>query len=149
MIEPPERATTAATHSIPVRRGHSTLPLAVDDLPDGVLVTSDDGRVLAANAVFLELTGRDATSLLHQQFESLLAEEDMVRLIGFRAMFGERVTRDNNVAFVTPAGERRPLVVSAIRSRDERRVIMTMRAPGSFQEALADGSRWAAEEQER
>lgn len=146
MSQPSARGST---FSIPVARTETNSPLALDELPDGVLVASVDGRLVAANAMFLELIGRDAAEVLNQQFEALVAEEDMVRLIGFQAMFSERITRDNNVAFVTPAGERRALLVSAVRSKDERHVVMTMRAAGSLQEALADGSRWAAEEQER
>jgi len=135
--------------SIRVGPGDVLSPLAIDELPDGVLVVSRDGRIEAANTPFLELLGRDMTGVVGHSFESLVAEEDMVHLVGFHGLFGERITRDNNVAFVTTSGERRALIISAIRSQDERNVIMTVRAAGSMQEALADGSRWAAEEQER
>jgi PAS domain S-box-containing protein len=123
--------------------------VALDDLPDGVLVVGRDGRIQAANAALLELTGRQVSEVLGKPFEALLAEEDMLHIVGFQAMFGERITRDNNVIFITPKGERHSLIVCAIHSRDGERVIMTARASGTVQEELADVSRWAAAEQER
>jgi PAS domain S-box-containing protein len=123
--------------------------VALDDLPDGVLVVSRDGRVEAANAALLEMTGRQVCEVLGRPFESLVAEEDMLKIVGFQAMFGERTTRDNNLIFITPQGNRHSLIVCAIRSQDDQRVIMTARAAGTVQEELADVSRWAAAEQER
>jgi PAS domain S-box-containing protein len=120
-----------------------------DELPDGVLVVSREGRIEAANTALLELTGRKASEVLGKPFEALVAEEDMLHIVGFQAVFGERATRDNNVIFITPGGHRHSLIVCATRSRDERRVIMTARASGTVQEELADVSRWAAAEQER
>jgi PAS domain S-box-containing protein len=123
--------------------------VALDELPDGVLVVSLDGRVEAANRVFLDLAGRTSGQLLGQRFEALVAEEDMLSIVGFQAMFGERSTRDNNVSFTTADGERRSLIVCSVRSRDERHVVMTARASGIVQQELADASRWVAEEQDR
>jgi PAS domain S-box-containing protein len=123
--------------------------VALDELPDGVLVVSLDGRVEAANRVFLDLVGRTRGQLLGQSFESLVAEEDMLSIVGFQAMFGERSTRDNNVSFTGAEGERRSLIVCSVRSRDERHVVMTARASGVVQQELADASRWVAEEQDR
>jgi signal transduction histidine kinase len=123
--------------------------VALDELPDGVLVASLDGRVEAANRVLLDLVVRTGGQIIGQRFESLVAEEDMLSIVGFQAMFGERTTRDNNVIFSTPEGERRSLIVSSVRSRDERHVIMTVRASGTVQQELADASRWVAEEQDR
>ena len=139
----------AASCSIRVARGEAASPLRIDELPDGVLVVTLDGQIEAANVAFLELVGRDLAGVVGHPFVALVAEEDMVHLVGFQMLFSEQVTRDNNVAFVTAAGERRALLISAIRAQDERHVIMTARSAGTMQEALADGSRWAAEEQER
>src|SRR4051812_44155940 len=99
----------------------------LDELPDGVLVASLDGHVEVANRAFLELAGRTGGQVIGQRLESLVAEEDMLSIVGFQAMFGERGTRDDNVIFTAPGGERRALIVSSVRSRDERRVIMTVR----------------------
>jgi PAS domain S-box-containing protein len=139
----------SATCSIRVARAEATVPLRIDELPDGVLVASTDGRIVAANAAFLELVDLELADVLGRPFEALVAEEDMVHLVGFQTLFSEHVTRDNHVAFMTAYGERRALLISAIRAQDERHVIMTARSAGTMQEALADGSRWAAEEQER
>ena len=125
------------------------IALALDDLPDGVLVSNLDGRIEAANRAFLDLTGRDIDEVLGQPLEALVADEDMLNIVGFQAMFGERRTRDNNVIFRAPGGERRNLIVGSVRTLDEQRVIMTARASGTAQEALADESRAAVAEQER
>jgi PAS domain S-box-containing protein len=127
--------------------GHITLSL--DELPDGVLVATLDGFVAAANSAFLNLIGRNSETVLGARFESLLAEEDVLHLVGFQTLFGERNTQDNNLSFVTPQGERRALVVSGVRSRDERHIVMTARTAGVIHEAMADASRWAAAEQDR
>jgi signal transduction histidine kinase len=125
------------------------LALTLDELPDGVLVVTADGRVEAANWAFLELTSRKLEEVLTRSFESLVGEEDMLNIVGFQAMFGDRRTQDNNVIFLAPDGTRRSLIVCSVRSRDEQRVIMTARPSGTVQEELADVSRWVAAEQER
>jgi PAS domain S-box-containing protein len=123
--------------------------VVIDDLPDGVLVATPDGRIEVANPAFLELTARSADQVVGRRLETLVAEEDVLNLVGFQAMFGERSTRDNHLIFLSPSGERRSLIVAGSRSRDERHVIMTARAAGTVQQALADESRWAAAEQQR
>ncbi len=125
------------------------LALALDELPDGVLVVNTSGRVEAANRAFLELVGHPLSALVGVQIESLVAEEDMLSIVGFQAVFGDGRTQDNNVTFRGPDGARRSLIVCSARSRDETRVIMTARASGTVQEELADVSRWVAAEQER
>jgi signal transduction histidine kinase len=135
--------------SLKNRWGEGKLALTLDELPDGVLVVSAEGRVEAANSGFLELTSRRIEEVLQRPFESLVAEEDMLSLVGFQAVFGDRRTQDNNVIFLAPDGRRRSLIVCSARSSDDRRVIMTARASGTVQEELADASRWAAAEQER
>jgi PAS domain S-box-containing protein len=125
------------------------IALGLDELPDGVLVATLDGRVEAANSAFLKLIGRSVAEVLGQPVESLVADEDMLKMVGFSAMFGERSTRDNHMFFTTPGGDSRALIVCSTRSRDEARVIMTVRASGTVQQALADESRWAAAEQAR
>ncbi len=125
------------------------IALALDELPDGVIVSNLEGRIQAANRAFLDLTGRDIDEVLGRPLEALVADEDMLNIVGFQAMFGERQTRDNNVIFLAPGGERRNLIVGSVRTHDERRVIMTARASGTAQEALADESRAAVAEQER
>jgi PAS domain S-box-containing protein len=147
-----ERSTIA---SGPGGAGHEggwddgNIALTLDDLPDGVLVSTLDGRIQAANRAFLDLTGRNIGEVLGRPLEALVADEDMLNIVGFHAMFGERQTRDNTVIFLAPGGERRNLIVCSVRTHDEQRVTMTARASGTAQEALADESRAAVAEQER
>ncbi len=129
--------------------GEGKLALRLDELPDGVLVVSAEGRIEAANWAFLQLAKRQLEDVLGQPFASLVAEEDMLNIVGFHAMFGDARTQDNNMIFCAPDGTRRSLIVCSVRSGDQERVIMTARASGTVQEELADVSRWAAAEQER
>jgi signal transduction histidine kinase len=129
--------------------GNGSWAITLDELPDGVLVVTLEGRIEAANRAFLELTARNVDEVLQRPLGSLVAEEDMLGIIGFEAMFGERRTQDNHVIFLTPDGSRRSLIVCSRRSRDEQHVVLTLRASGTVQQELADVSRWAAAEQDR
>ncbi|HWB79080.1 MAG TPA: ATP-binding protein [Nannocystaceae bacterium] len=124
-------------------------PQALDELPDGVVLLNLAGTIEGVNNAFLQMTGRSGAEVLHKSLETFVAEEDMLCLIGFQAMFGDARVEDACVIFKAPDGERRPLVVCSKKSRDGLRVIMTSRAPGKLQRELADHSRWAANEQER
>jgi PAS domain S-box-containing protein len=143
VVEPTNQAHTAASWDA------AKNSVAIDELPDGVIVVALDGRIQAANRAFLELATRSVGEVLGQRLESLVAEEDMLSIVGFQAMFGEGITRDNNVIFKSPDGQRHSLIVCSVRARDGQRVIMTVRAAGTVQEALADVSRWVAAEQDR
>jgi signal transduction histidine kinase len=152
IIEIPVEGITGTLTSIAPAPGgweERKLSVALDDFPDGVLVAGFDGRILGVNAVVLRIVERALADVLGRSFESLVGEEDMLRIIGFQSMFADQVTLDNNVIILTPSGERRPVVVSATRSSEEKRVIMTLRSAGIMQKELADVSRWAAAEQER
>jgi signal transduction histidine kinase len=123
--------------------------MALDELPDGVLVVNRAGRVEGVNPAFLEMINRPKADVLAQPLEVLVAEEDMLRLVGFDAMFGYGPVQDGNVIFIKGDGSRRALVVCAAASRDGTHVLITARASGVVQKELADTSRWAADEQER
>ncbi|MBC8068226.1 MAG: PAS domain-containing protein [Deltaproteobacteria bacterium] len=124
-------------------------PQALDDLPDGVVSLSLAGIIEGVNHAFLRMTGRTSAEILHQRLDTLVAEEDMMCLIGFQAMFGDARVEDACVIFTAPDGARRPLIVCSTKSRDGLRVLMTTRAPGTLQRELASTSRWAADEQDR
>jgi signal transduction histidine kinase len=121
----------------------------LEELPDGVLIVSRGGRIEGANPALLEMIGRVGQDVVEQQLEALVAEEDMLRLVGFEAMFGGGPVQDNSIIFTGHDGTRRPLVVCACLSRDGEHVLITARASGIVQKELADVSRWAADEQER
>jgi len=123
--------------------------VALDDFPDGVMVVSLDGRIQSVNNVALRIAERGPRDLIGHSFESLVSDEDMLRIIGFQAMFAEQISLDNNVIFLMPSGDRRPVIVSSVRTHDGERIVMTLRAAGIMQTELAATSRWAAAEQER
>jgi PAS domain S-box-containing protein len=121
----------------------------LDELPDGVLVLDANGRVEQANRAFLELTGLGRGEAVGQPLESLVADEDMLRLLGFERIFDERFSHDVNVLFLDKRGSNRALIVSSARVSASSRCFLTLRATGSVQQELADTSRWAAAEQQR
>jgi PAS domain S-box-containing protein len=120
-----------------------------DDLPDGVIVIDRDGLVQSANVILLALIGRSETEVIGQRLEALVAEEDMLHLAGFEAMFGAGPIQDGNVLFTSSDGRHRPLIISAGPSRDDRFLVLTARAVGVVQRELEDASRWVVREQER
>lgn len=121
----------------------------LDELPDGVLVTDPNGRILRVNHAFLEMTSRRASEVMGRPLESIVAEEDTLQLLGFEAIFGSGKSFETVVIFSSSDGQRFPLVASSIRARDQQRVFLTVRASGAVQQELADTSRWAATEQDR
>ncbi|MEY4549759.1 MAG: hypothetical protein RL685_5954 [Pseudomonadota bacterium] len=126
----------------------STAP-TFDDLPDGTIVIERDGRVHAANLAFLLLVQRPEAEVVGQPLEALVAEEDMLHLAGFEAMFGAGPIQDGNVIFTSSDGRHRPLIISAGPSRDNRYLLVTARPSGVVQRELEDASRWVVREQER
>jgi PAS domain S-box-containing protein len=137
------------TMAVPVSHP-ATEPLAsFDDLPDGVLVADAAGRVLHANLAFLALIGRTRAEVIGRRVEALVAEEDMLHLAGFDALFHAGPIQDCIVIFTTPDGRQRPLVVSSAQARDQNTLLLTARMAGVVQQELADASRWVVQEQER
>lgn len=120
-----------------------------DDLPDGVLVLDEAGRIELANRAFLALTGRAIEQAVGQKLEEIVADEDVLRLLGFESIFGEAAVNDASVIFATPAGEPRALLVNSTRSSNGQRTYLIARAPGQVRKELEDASRWVVLEQER
>lgn len=137
------------TATAPFYSPRATLPPTFDDLPDGVLVIDRSGRVEQANLAFLALIDRPAEQVVGQSLEALVAEEDMLHLAGFEAMFGAGPIQDGNVIFTSADGRRRPLIIAAGPARDQRGLLITARVAGVVQRELADASRWVVQEQER
>ncbi len=119
-----------------------------EELPDGVLALSAAGIVQSANSKFLEMVGRAADEVLGAPMTSIVAEEDMLHLVGFEGMFQDPAS-DISVIFCGADALPRRLLVSSAKSRDMRRVLLTTRAAGVLQEELASTTRWAASEQDR
>jgi len=137
------------TMAAPVSRPASTLLPTFDDLPDGVLVVDRSGLVQQVNPVFLAMIDRAEQEVVGQPLLALVAEEDMLHLAGYEAMFGAGPVQDAAVIFTAADGRQRPLIVSAGPARDERSLLITARMAGVVQRELADASRWVVQEQER
>jgi PAS domain S-box-containing protein len=136
-----------AQDGAPPRSTAPTLPL--DEYPDGVLVLGLDGRVTATNVAFLRMTGWSLSEVLGHPLEDLAAEEDMLRLVGFEAMFGGQALEESSVIFFSPEGGHRKLMLSSKRSADGQMYVLTVRPSELIQNELAATARWAAVEQER
>ncbi|MEO7035307.1 MAG: ATP-binding protein [Polyangiaceae bacterium] len=120
----------------------------LNELPDGVLVLNAAGIVESANPRFLEMVGRDRSDVVGCPIESIVAEEDMLRLVGVEGMFQD-AANDLSIIFSGADGRHRRLVVCSAKSGDMQRILLTTRAAGLLQEELASTTRWAASEQER
>ena len=75
------------TAAVPVSLPATEALASFDDLPDGVLVVDAAGRVLQANLAFLALIDRSHAEVVGRRMEALVAEEDMLHLAGFEALF--------------------------------------------------------------
>lgn len=124
-----------------------TAPAAFDELPDGVLVLDPSGTIENANKAFAELVRRRREELVGRRIEAITAEEDILRILGFEAVFGADQSRDTTVIFVTEAGNQQPLLVNS--ARRFGRTYLVVRGAGSLHQELSDTTRWAASEQER
>jgi signal transduction histidine kinase len=119
-----------------------------EDLPDGVLVLNTAGIVEIANSKFLEMVGRESAGVIGAPITSIVAEEDMLHLVGLEGMF-QHPASDLSMIFCGDDARPRRLLVSCAPSRDLGRILLTTRATGVLQEELASTTRWAASEQER
>ena len=137
--------TAAVPVSLPVTEALASF----DDLPDGVLVVDAAGRVLQVNLAFLALIDRSRGEVVGCAMEALVAEEDMLHLAGYDALFHAGPVQDCIVIFTASDGRQRPLVVSAALARDRQSLLLTARMAGVVQKELADASRWVVQEQER
>ncbi|MEP7048936.1 MAG: PAS domain-containing sensor histidine kinase [Pseudomonadota bacterium] len=152
-VERFRRAFVVALVSAPTYRwknmGSSSHPdLPFEELPDGVLVLTAAGVVEFANSKFLEMVGRESAGVVGAAITAIVAEEDMLHLVGVEGMF-QHPASDLSMIFCGDDARPRRLLVSCAPSRDRRRILLTTRATGVLQEELASTTRWAASEQER
>lgn len=121
---------------------------AFEDLPGGVLVVEASGRLLAANAAFLNMVDRQREEILGLPLESIVAAEDMLQFLGVEEMFSVPAV-DTNIIFTARDGSPRHLIVCSGKSRDRQTLLLMTRASGAVEAELASTTRWAAAEQER
>ncbi|HEY2410170.1 MAG TPA: ATP-binding protein [Polyangiaceae bacterium] len=120
---------------------------AFDQLPDGVVITDASGRIEYVNLAFCALLGRELEDVLAQPLEAIVAEQDMLHLLGFGALFGAEGGQDVSLLFSRGDDQQQRLVVNF--RRRESRVFLTLRDSGVIERELSDAARWAAEEHER
>jgi len=120
----------------------------LDELPDGILIMTAEGIVEIANRRFLEMAGRSDGEVVGRAINQIVAEEDMLQLVGVETMFKDAAS-DSSVIFLASDGSSRRLIVCSAKSSDAERILLTTRAAGLVQEELANTTRWAASEQER
>lgn len=140
------------THSFSPKRTDTSVACTacqvLDELPDGVLVMTLQGIVASTNPRFLAMVGRRQDEVVGHSIESIVADEDMLRLVGVSAMFHDAAV-DSNMIFVASDGAFRRLIVCSSKSHDMQRILLTARVAGAVQEELASTTRWAASERER
>lgn len=140
MDHPPSTGTSGAAAT------GERLP-SLDELPDGVVALDRRGVIVGVNEPFLRMVDRPRHEVMQCAIDSIVADEDMLHLVGFTAMFEGDPLLDCCIMFVSSSGERQPLIVCSSASLDH--IVLTTRATGSVQRELADTSRWAALEQGR
>src|SRR5512142_2684518 len=121
----------------------------LDRLPDGVLIVRDGLQVQFANEAFLELTGWRREDVVGRPLLDIVAQEDLLTLVGFEPVFGAAHTRDVTVVFAKPDTSCLPLVVTSARVDGEAVTYLVARDSAKLQEEVAVTTRWAAQEQDR
>jgi signal transduction histidine kinase len=94
------------------------------------------------------MVSRSGSEVVGQPIGAIVADEDMLQLVGVEAMFKDAAS-DSSVIFSASDGSSRRLIVCSAKSSDAERILLTTRAAGQVQEELANTTRWAASEQER
>jgi signal transduction histidine kinase len=121
----------------------------LDKLPDGVLIVSAGLQVQFASRAFLELTGWRREDVEGRALLDIVAQEDLLSLVGFEPVFGAAHTRDVTVVFMKPDATCLPLAVTSAKVEGESVTYLIARDSAKLQEELAATTRWAAEEQDR
>lgn len=127
----------------------SSTTVRLDQLPDGILVVRADGLIVDANTTFLGLVGRAREEVVGRRFEHILAEEDIVRLLGSESFLMQDSVHESSLIFSSMGGEARPLLTSFTRASGAPDILMVVREHGALRAELQDASRWMATEQER
>jgi len=70
----------------------------LDELPDGILIMTAEGIVEIANRRFLEMAGRSDGEVVGRAINQIVAEEDMLQLVGVETMFKDAAS-DSSVNF--------------------------------------------------
>ncbi|MFZ5889675.1 MAG: PAS domain-containing sensor histidine kinase [Myxococcota bacterium] len=121
----------------------------IDKLPDGVLIIDRAGTVREANQAFLRLIGRTRSEVVGVSVEDLIADQDVLRLLGSQSFLAEASAEESSIIFACGDGRPMPLLVSFARPEQDSTTVLVARAHGEVRNELQDASRWMAVEQER
>ncbi|MGC4093752.1 MAG: ATP-binding protein [Polyangiaceae bacterium] len=129
--------------------GPASAMVCVDQLPDGVLIVDGEGVVQGANQALLMLVERTREQVLGKRVDELLAEEDVLKMLGSDSLLRQESAHESSIIFSSGSGKPRPLLVSFARRADHAELLLIARAQGEVRNELQDASRWMAVEQER
>ncbi|HEY4608218.1 MAG TPA: diguanylate cyclase, partial [Ilumatobacteraceae bacterium] len=112
-----------------LRHTEAELRALLDDLPDSVIVLDGRGRIVEANKLALDTTGRSHAQVLDKTFVSLVRIEDQPQLLDVwdRLRNGEPV---NSPVFVFNHPDGREVLLEAdvrVPMRDPERMVVTLR----------------------
>jgi len=112
-----------------LRHTEAELRALLDDLPDSVVVLDGQGRIVEANKLALDTTGRSHAQVLNKTFTSLVRAEDQPQLLDVwdRLRNGEGVS---SPIFQFQHTDGREILLEAdvhVPMRDPERVVVTLR----------------------
>lgn len=124
----------------------------LENIPDLVLVTEEDGTILRASQGFQKDLGHDPSELVGTDIEDLFGDGEMLAMLGIDSVFeDEEEVSDLTLLFRNSEEESVGCLASGRRIIDEGKTcfILVARPHGETQEALAQSSREAAKEREQ
>src|SRR5882672_3526553 len=94
-------------------RDAETLYRIAEELPDSVVLTDAEGRVLWVNAALCALLECTVNDVLGKAIEDLMPTEEVLKLIGLSChLEGADLARDLNVFLIGPSGTRASVVAT-------------------------------------
>ncbi|MEP7112544.1 MAG: PAS domain S-box protein, partial [Ilumatobacteraceae bacterium] len=112
-----------------LRHTEAELRALLDDLPDAVVVLDGQGRIVEANKLALEITGRSHSEVLNRTFTSLVRTDDRPQLLDVWDKLRNGISVPSPVfPFDHPDG--REILLEAnvhLPMRDPERVVVTLR----------------------
>ncbi|MEY2402307.1 MAG: hypothetical protein QOJ08_2418 [Ilumatobacteraceae bacterium] len=112
-----------------LRHTEAELRALLDDLPDAVIVLDGEGRIVEANKLVLDITGRPHSEVLHRTFTSLVRPGDRPMLLDAWADLRKGQPANSPVfPFDHPDGQEILLEADVhVPIRDPERVVVTLR----------------------
>ena len=124
----------------------------LENLPDLVLVTHENGGVVRASQGFLKILGHEPEALVGTDIDDLFGDGEMLSMLGIDSVFeDEDEIMDLTMLLRHVDGRSIGCLTSGKRVQigDETYFVLVARPHGETQEALAQSSREAAAEREQ